>query len=129
MKSYKYRGNGIEFVLPDNWDIEESDNVISFFDSDNGVGALQFSFFQVRNEKNIVLKDELADLLDNQFSKEIIINNNCAEAFRLEENENKYWKYWLFLKEEFLIFASYNCQKDDKGKEDRIVNEIVYSVF
>ena len=63
MKVYNYPDADLSFQYPDNWTIEQEKNVLSIFDPENGVGSLQFSFYQVPNPQIISVKNELEDYL------------------------------------------------------------------
>src|ERR1700735_5416246 len=130
MKTYNSKAANLSFVYPDDWTVEQEKNLISVIDNEHGVGALQFSFYQVRTLENLRLEDELEEyVIKRHGSAEVIKNKDFVFANHVEDTRNKYWKYWLFLKVNVLVFVSYNCQKNDIGKEDEIVNEIVTSAI
>lgn len=126
-KKYSNKNKGLELIYPENWEAELNDNVLSVYDSLNGVGVLQFSTYHVSDSKRINLSNELSDFLrDKHEPIEINVDNNYAFA-SYKDNEGRCWKYWLFLKKDILIFASYNCEKDDVGKEDKEIDQILRS--
>jgi hypothetical protein len=128
MKIYKYQGVDLGFSYPDNWVIEKEENIVSIYDPLYGIGALQFSFYLVANPQTIFKKDELEDYIrDRHDSFEVTVNGNCAFSTYLDDKKGRYWKYWLFLKNKTLLFAFYNCQKEDVGKEEKIIDEIIAS--
>jgi hypothetical protein len=126
-KKYSDEGKGLELIYPEDWKAELKDNVLSVYDELNGVGVLQFSTYHIPNPEAINLGDELSEFLkDKHGSIEINMGNNYASAEYLDDEE-RYWKYWLFLKKDILIFASYNCEKDDIGKDDKEIDKILRS--
>lgn len=129
MKTYSSKEANLSFVYPDNWTVEQERNLISVFDNEHGVGALQFSFYPVRTTENIGLEYELEEyIIKRHGSAEVIRNNDFVFSNSIKDARNKYWRYWLFLRVNFLILVSYNCQKDDAGKEDEVVNQIITSI-
>ncbi len=127
-KAYSNKAKGLDLLYPDSWNAELTDNVLSVYDPINGVGVLQFSTYLNSNpEKNINLKAELSAFLKNKDGYiEISVNGNYASTNYLDE-EGRYWEYWLFLTQSTLILASYNCERDDIGKEDEEIKEIIHS--
>jgi hypothetical protein len=128
MKTYKYKEADLSFIYPDNWTVLQETNMISVYDSEHGLGALQFSFYQVGNAEGLLLKDELEEyIIKRHGSAEVLKSKDFVFSNYLEGIGKRYWKYWLFLKTSILIFVSYNCQEDDIGKEDEIVGNIIHS--
>ena len=125
MKTYTDDKFGFVFLYPDNCTYEKEDNVISVYDEENGLGALQFSIYYIGNENKIDLKIELEDFLEDYDSFEVEIVNDLAYSKFIDES--RVWQYWLFQKGNTLILASYNCEKEDTGKEDTMVNKILSS--
>jgi hypothetical protein len=128
MKTYRYKEADLSFIYPDNWTVLQETNIISVFDSEHGLGALQFSFYQVGNAAGLLLKDELEEYIKKRHgSAEVLKSKDFVFSNYLEGIGKRYWKYWLFLKTSVLIFVSYNCQEEDIGKEDEIVGNIIHS--
>ncbi|CAM1340227.1 hypothetical protein [Tenacibaculum amylolyticum] len=125
MKNYTDDKFGFVFLYPDEWTCEKEDNVISVYDSENGLGALQFSVYYVGNDNEIDLKAELEDFLEDYESFEVHITNGFAYS-KLKDSE-RWWQYWFFQRGNTLILASYNCEIEDEGKEDRAIKEILDS--
>jgi len=125
MKSYTDEKFGFAFFYPDDWILEKEDNVISVYDAENGLGALQFSVFYVGNDGQIDLKAELEDFLENYMPVEVkVINDLACSAF---VDSDRAWQYWLFQRGNSLVLGSYNCEIEDKGKENKIISEILSS--
>ncbi|GAA3934939.1 hypothetical protein GO495_15050 [Chitinophaga oryziterrae] len=127
MKKQHYNETNIIFTYPNSWQIEQDKNVISLYDPINGVGSIQFSIYYASNSQNISLKDELEDYVSDKHNKFVISVNDlyACTNYLLDEDGVRYWKYWLFIKDNMLVFASYNCEKEDYGKEEKIVDEIM----
>jgi hypothetical protein len=125
MKSNIFSWGKFKAVIPDNWVGEVEDGVNTLCEPIEGVGALQFSVFTVEDPSSVALKEDLADLLDNESTGEISLKNNCAQTIYLDESEDKYWKYWLIQKDSHLFFGTYNCNKKYKEIEASTVEEII----
>lgn len=127
---YYYTNGRFKALIPGNWIVQEEDDIISLYNPEEGVGALQFSLFSIENALNIDLKKELGILLENKFTGEIILKDNCAEAIYFNEKNNKYWRYWLIKNTAgLLIFGSYNSDDNDKEIEKDTVQEIIKSAI
>lgn len=119
--------NGIRGRIPNEWKSETNDGVVSLYEPDNGVGALQLSFY-LDNASFIDPSEELESYLGNKHEKIIVKIIDGRAYFDIEDEYGVYWQYWLFLQDRTVIFASYNCDKSDKGIEDHIVKEIIGSI-
>jgi len=119
----QYSGGSWALTLPKNWSrIEEEDYVVSFAAHD-GCGALQLSSY---------IKDEAVsnnDLLD--FSEEMGILRSDLKTtrqgeftgFAVEGSENGMWfRTWYLRCGSTMVFATYNCEADDQGVENRLVD-------
>ena len=59
MRRYTDDKFGFVFLYPNDWTWEKEDNVISIYNPENGLGALQFSIYYVGNDSRVDLKTEL----------------------------------------------------------------------
>jgi len=76
------------------------------------------------------LKDELEEYLrDRHKSFSIAVNANYVFTDYADEIKGRYWKYWVYLRNGYLVFATYNCETEDSGKEDRVINEVIQSAL
>jgi hypothetical protein len=128
-----YHSNALNFSIafPANWTHEEDGNVLSVYDSKEGVGALQFSSYEVDDIASVDLKAELEDYVLGRHEK-FSIKEVEGYAFCKGEDEDEkgnIWKYWIFKRGSTLVFASYNCLKEDVGKEDTKIEAIVKSAI
>jgi len=115
-------------VVPDNWSVEKDSIITTVSNPTDGLGALQFTSFIVDKEKDVDLVEELFHLLEDKYDYlEVKLMGNHAFAEIIDECDIA-WKYWLIKVEESIIFATYNCEVNDNGKEDDIVNHIINSI-
>jgi hypothetical protein len=129
MKIFGKLVNGLSFILPDDWIVDSNDTVISVYDPINGVGALQISIYQHKSSPEIKLKNYLEDYLGDKFENISISQFDRHVTATSLSKENEWWKFWLFMKDNSLIFASYNCEKGNIYKEETIVENIVESLL
>jgi hypothetical protein len=127
VKKYSNKQKGLQFQYPENWIAELDEDVLSVYDPQSGVGALQFSTYSVPDMHQIDVRRELAAFLEG---KPVLINVNAAADCAYSDyidNDESYWKHWLFLIENVLVFVTYNCAKEDAAKEAEQVEAIVAS--
>lgn len=127
MKVYKIN-EGISFSFPSNWLVEHDNNLISVFDPQNGVGALQFSIYEIKDTNSINLVEKLSDYLEEKHgavSVKLFIDYSYSD---LTDEDGVYWRYWLFSKKNRIIFVSYNCAQEDIGQEDTEIMQIIKSL-
>ena len=116
---------GFIFFYPNDWIWEKEENIITVYNPKNGLGALQFSIYYVGNDREINLKVELEDFLEdyNSFKVEIIE----GKAYSRIKDEDRIWYYWFFQSGNSLILATYNCEIKDEGKENELIKNILNS--
>ena len=126
-----YHSNALNFSIafPDNWTHEEDGNVLSVYDSNQGVGALQFSSYEVDDIASVDLKAELEDYVSDRHEKFSIQEVSGYAFCKSEDEKGNIWKYWIFKRGSTLVFASYNCLKEDVGKEDAKIEAIIKSAI
>jgi len=118
--------------LPDLWEYEAED-VITFFSSEDGEGALQFSLFKRR--KNIIGTEEFVNqqligfikehAIKNVKSKKII-SSDCTVAFAEGTTDMDFIKIWTIANECKYILATYISH--NKTNELSIVEKIIDSI-
>jgi hypothetical protein len=130
MKVYENPDVDLSFQYPDNWTIEQEQNVVSLLDPENGLGALQFSVYQIPGSQIISVKTELEDYLKDRHSHfEVSTTDSYALSDYLNDKKGNCWKYWMFLKNHTLVFATYNCLKNVIGKESKYIDQIIGSLI
>jgi hypothetical protein len=91
---YIYLNANLKLLIPDNWEIENHGSIISLFDPIDGIGALEFSFYDVPNVDSLNLVKELEEYLSDKYEEVNIIFNN-TDAYFSTIFDNRYWRYWL----------------------------------
>jgi hypothetical protein len=127
MKTYELN-NLISFYYPNNWIVEVDEKLVSVYDQINGVGALQLTIYEIHNNDEIDLLKEFTEFI-NERHIDFDVNNKGECLYSEISDEDIWWRYWLLKNGNVLIFATYNCDIPDKGKEDMIVDKIVKSAL
>ncbi|HEV8283660.1 MAG TPA: DUF3805 domain-containing protein [Chitinophagaceae bacterium] len=129
MKIFKDENRKLYFSYPDKWEIAQDESTLSIYDPVDGLGVLQISSYNVPDPKEISIKDELEEFIEERHNEITVhLTDDFAYTPYLIDENKRYWKYWLILKKNTLIFCSYNCQKEDFGKEEKTLNEIIASI-
>jgi len=126
-----YYSKALNFTIdfPDDWTAEENGNILSVHDPVNGYGALQFSSYEVDNPESINLKEELDNYLSDRH-KYFEVQDFSRYAFcKCDDEKGSQWQYWIFIKGNILLFASYNSLKEDAGKEDSLIKAVIDSAI
>ena len=120
--------DGFVITLPDDWEIKNDSDVLSLFDPNNGIGALQFSPFTPPDINAIDPVKELKDYLESKYPVvSIRLADNTAVSNVIDDD--LFWRYWLIKGEKSILFVSYNCLNIDRGKEDKVIDEILKSIL
>lgn len=128
MKSFKHNISNFLIRYPENWEIKKEDNIINLFNPSSGFGAIQFSIYYVDNPINI--ESELDEYIKSRHEKyEIFKETNSLSNGLSLDNDGRQWQYWLYKKDNFLIFASYNCAIEDIGKDGNEIKAIIENTF
>ncbi len=129
MKLFKHSISNFQIKYPENWEVKEEENIISLYDPKNGYGALQFTVYFVDNN-DIDIKVELEEYIKSRHENYEIFKEKpfLAHGYNVIEEE-KHWQYWIYKRNNFLVFASYNCAKEDIGKERGEIKSILENTF
>lgn len=138
MKTLQYE-DWISISIPDNWVNQDKKDLLTFYNN-NGFGSLQISCYRANNRNRITEVDKQIREITKKFisgknlnptSLDIKYrhrNNTHISEFDYIDEINTYWRIWHFLGSEKLLFITYNCKKEYKGEERKIVNEIISSI-
>ncbi len=128
MKTFKYNDSDFSLLLPDNWILEREENLLSIYDPENGVGALQLSIYYIEESRKVSLKDELIEFLAARHQS-FDVNEQVGYAFCHVNEDGVYWKYWLIQKANIIAFATYNCAMIESNKETELIESIIQSAM
>ncbi|UPK67972.1 hypothetical protein [Chitinophaga filiformis] len=109
MQLYKHKTNNFGFSFPDDWTVENNDGIIALFDGNNSIGVLQFSIYYPPQDKEVFLKDLLEEYLtDRHTDFSVKLTDHYAYTDYLPYEDDGIWKYWVFKKDNMVIFGTYN---------------------
>jgi hypothetical protein len=108
--------------VPEGWEHEAEDTLDTFFDPD-GVGALQFSSF-TKGSGDVTDLDLFESIEDMKLAG--VSRRSVAfgpfEGYALEREESdQSGRYWFLRAGPLLLFVTYCCERQDAGKEARLV--------
>ena len=112
--------------IPEPW-VSESDENIHTFHKPDGYGALQIS--EHRKTSGKISDEDLFDLIeleDEAINHLKEVNLGGYRGFLLKFSEgDTFWNYWWLLRDNLLLFITYNCDLVDKEKESDEINNIL----
>lgn len=128
-----------EVETPEKWTCSEENGVVSFFDPQSGVGALQVSF--ARRPETTVPDERHTSALAQQFALDRGWNVKDSEILRYEiagapvsefsfieaQKSRKYWCVWHVASHERIAFITYTCAAEDAEVEKEERTGIVQS--
>lgn len=124
---------------PDDWIVEEDKEkepyVTTFYDPEKGVGVLQVSAYDIpiKPDFNLVSQfiESLSDIGVSANREEIYVNifkDKGVVYYDSVLDSNHYFRYWMINRQNRLLFITYNCAPEDKGKEDKVVEEVIETI-
>lgn len=113
---------------PDGWEVKRDDDCITLHRHD-GHGALQIS---TAFKDASVTTEDLHDYASRHIEAGAKTRDlTCGDfvGFTLAFGENDiYWRHWYLRHGNQMLFITYNCSIDDRGKEDAAVAQILHSL-
>jgi hypothetical protein len=129
----------ISIDIPDGWECDEdlNEKLVTIYQSNNGVGALQISFAWhrppigdahgwVRNTLDSFLESYHADGGPN-----VTIGPNSTSqclGHNVFAADGGHWEVWLWSSLVKRVFVTYNCSLEDHGIETQAYNCMVSSI-
>ena len=116
--------------MPKGWEHEAEETLDTFFDPD-GVGALQFS--SITKTSGDVTDTDLVESIEDMKLADM---PSAAAAFgpftgfalSKAHADGQVGQYWFLRAGSLLLFATYFCEKQDVGKEMRVVMKALASL-
>ncbi len=115
--------------IPNDWNYEEEDGIMSVYDPEKGLGALQFSKITLSPDELIPLSTSLKEILNIEIENSEILSQPNFVYCDFFDEDSFFWKYWIIKNEENALLISYNCEKEDAGKEDEKIEKIIVSIL
>ncbi len=126
-------------LMPGNWMIDDEEEVI-LFDPD-GYGELNINFLeksQEKGKKEIAAEviESWAEELGQEFNYEIELVKRTKDLLIVSaelitdemEGEVEYWKIYAVIGKNIVLDINYNCDVNDRKREEDIVDGIVDSI-
>ena len=133
MKRYLSPSQFYQLNIPDEWIYSEEDNLVSFYDDENGVGSLQISSYSIDDDYDFDMSSELAEFVaetEGMNKKDVLLNiktlNNLI-SFTSIRNE-RYWEYYMLFENRKALFITYNSDEKNKTIEMDARQEIIQSI-
>ncbi len=115
-------------ALPKSWVDESTHGVYTFFDPEDGYGALQISVYRKKDIIKADILDLIKDTEDLSQLKEVeYADFNGFELITIDEATNFFRKIWAF-NGDLMLFITYNCDTKDKERETKLVDKILLSL-
>lgn len=130
---YTSRNGWYRLTYPSSWIVEEEEDLATFSDPVNGVGALQISAFKAPNPQDPtqLLLEYLSDhdlRLDREKLRSYTVNGKSVASYGYKTPP---WskRIWFVCQARYILFVTYNCKLEHTGREDREVEKIVASII
>lgn len=125
----RFDGDGWVAELAPNWESEEEEDCVAFFDPD-GVGALEIS--TAHKEDGPIDAEELEEMATKCAPDGVELSAcelGCWEGLSASfEDAGDAWRIWCVRSGSCALFITYNCNTDDRGTEDPVVDELLRSI-
>ncbi|MFC0187251.1 DUF3805 domain-containing protein [Fictibacillus aquaticus] len=124
-----------EIDLPEKWELEEEEDLLTFYDTVDGRGALQISCFNIVEQRaaDEIAMEHLNDVIE-QF--EININRNTKKIIETPYStialtagtspEKDFVKIWIIVLKNRMLLCTYIS--DQKSRELSTAEDIIYSI-
>ncbi|HWP94964.1 MAG TPA: hypothetical protein VNL72_04455 [Gammaproteobacteria bacterium] len=115
--------------LPEGWLLEEDEDSVSFFHPDGpGVLCITCSCKEEGLVDETDLEEFAAELLEKGLEPaHVSIGHLRGLLFEYEEG-NEWWREWYLACDDLFFFITYNCDPDDRGREDATVSQILHNI-
>ncbi len=126
----KYKSASWSINILDDWGLEESEDCVSIFSEENGVGVLQIS--SAKKEDGEVSEDDLIDITkrnseDIKKAEKVVLGDFQGFAWE-HHNNNEYWRKLTLYTGKIVLFITYNCDSKDKDIENAEVDKMLHSL-
>ncbi len=124
-----YDGPGWQLELAENWEWEEEEDCVAFFNPD-GVGTLEIS--TAHKEEGEIDADELDELAADCAPEDVPLEKTSIEQWVGKaasfEDEGEAWRIWCLRRAGYALFITYSCEQADAGQEDGEVDQMIRSL-
>lgn len=129
---YTSRAGWYWIEYPDDWVVEEIDDLVTLYRPEGGVGALQISAFQTPGPQDCrdVLLEYLADQNVSIDGETVIVQQQGKKSISTYSYEEGDWyrKVWIVSQDEYVLFTTYNCRAAFRDYETTDADAMVLSI-
>ena len=119
-------------AIPRDWEFSLGKSALAIFRSVDGVGAINVSSFVktplAPAQASSIMREILAGHRIDAEPQPIALSNAANAAFVQYEKGDFWWRAWIIVIGNRVVYATYNCRQSHKGEEDASVDEIVASI-
>lgn len=128
MKKFKPQSDYWQITLPDDWQVDDDDEELTFFHPD-GVGELQISTIKYDTApEGDVLLELAAEHLEAGAEPEEITLGEFDGIVLDYELEGEYGCEWYLLSGSLLLFVTYICDVSEDDQEHDVIEMILESL-
>lgn len=126
-------------LIPPTWEVDDEGEII-VFDPD-GFGELNFNFLEKSNDKSkketaTEIIESWAEELGQEYNYEMNIIKRSKNLLIVSadfvsnepEGEVEFWRIFAVVGNEIALDVNYNCEVEDRDREERIIEGIVDSI-
>ena len=121
----KYQSTYWQIDLPDNWEIEEIDESVSFFDPENS-GTLLITTIK---EEEVISDEYLEELVTEHLDAGADLQDVECGVFDgvtcCYEADEGYWCEWYLRHGQIMLFVTYDCSLQDEGSQDDLIDSML----
>jgi hypothetical protein len=131
--TYRHANGAFTVVLPDDWEFAVRRSSVAFFHPSEGVGAMNVSAMIPQNGVAVDPAVVALDFVPKGVRTEVNLASKVADsqskwAHAQYETDTDAWRLWVLCGLTQIVIVSYNCQRNSKGIEDPVVDQIVASI-
>ena len=123
--------NIYEIKLPKGYLINVDKEITTIYNEENGKGAISITTYKIPIEFffdiNVELRD-FANSIDKNLNTQNLLLTVNQYAYSEFITEHKFWKIFVFFKNQNAVFMTYNCEIEHKNYEMNEVNNIAESL-
>lgn len=130
-KAFISRSGWFSLHHPAHWEVDE-DEYIAIYEPENGVGALHVSAYEAPEtiDPRAELLEHLSEDRPSIGLEDIEESTDGPKTIASFESidDSSFDKVWFIAQGSYLVIATYNSEAEDKGKEEKEIEEIIHSI-
>jgi hypothetical protein len=114
--------------IPDNWEHEDEADMLTFYNPDSS-GTMVISTVI---EDEPISDDYMEELLEEHLEAGAELQQEQFGPFMgvscCFSDDEHYWCEWYLFNDNILLFVTYDCELDQEGEEDDVIESILESL-